>query len=233
MKPESPAPLLKIDQLEGSRFKPIDLELTPGVGVIVHSTDQQALDEFVDLINGLAPRSGGEVLLFGSDPACLGDAARLELRKEAGYTTSGAGLISNLKVWENLVLPLHARGLASSAAEVERLEELLVEAFAVAGFDESWIRSNLGESTDRLSEFQKIICGLVRCHLAEFRLLIGDCLFGGIDSSRAAMVAEMLDWLGSRHPESGLLLVHHGQAPDGAFGLSAWEPIENVSLEVR
>jgi len=233
MKEESSVPLLKLEQLEGSLFLPIDLEVIPGTGVIVHSSDHDATVELIDLINALAPRTGGEVLLFGNDPANLGETAQLELRRDAGYTTTGAGLISNLKVWENVVLPLHARGLASSPKELEQLEEMLVEAFAEAGFNEIWLRANLHESTDRLSEFEKIICGLVRCHLAGFRLLIGDCLFGGIDRSRAARLSKMLDWLGARHPDSGILLLHHGQAPDGAFGLSAWEPIENVSLEIR
>lgn len=233
MKEDTPPPLLKLDQAEGELFLPIDLEVTPGMGVIVHSIDDNALGEFIDVINALSPRTGGEVLFFGSDPAKLGDDARLELRRDAGYTTSGGGLISNLKIWENLVLPLHARGQASTPKEIEQLEEMLTEAFTEAGFDEAWLRANLHESTDRLSEFEKIICGLIRCHLAGFRLLICDCLFGGIDRSRAIRVAKMLDWLGAQHPNSAILLLHHGQAPDGAFGLSAWDPIENVSLEIR
>ncbi|MEP2776877.1 MAG: hypothetical protein ABJQ29_11835 [Luteolibacter sp.] len=229
------APLLKIDQLEGSRFKPLDLEITPGSGVIVHSNDQQALDEFIDLVHGLSPRVGGQVLLFDSDPVELTNAARIKLCRELAYacSNSSAGLISNLKVWENIVLPLQACGLATTPAELDQLEELMLEAFAVAGFDESWVRANLHESPDRLTEFQKIICGLVRCHLTGFRLLLGDCLFRGDDSTRVAEADAMLNWLGERHPDSGLLLVHHGRAPVDVLGLSAWKPIEKVSLEAR
>lgn len=228
-----PTSLLKIDRLEGTRFKPLDLEIMPGSGMIVHSTDQQALDELIDLIHGLTSCTGGTVQLFGSDPAKLNNSSRLNLSRETAYASSGSNFISNLKVWENLILPLQAHGLASSPAELDHLEELIVEAFAFAGFGEPWIRSHFHESTDRLSSFQKIICGLIRCHLVDFRLLLGDCLFGGGDMSRDHKTADMLNWIGDRHPDSGLLLIHHGQAPTEALGLSGWDPVGTVELEVK
>lgn len=227
-----PIPLLKVTRLEGSRFRTVDVEVLPGSGVILHSHDLAAIDEFVDIINGLEPRSGGEVRFLGSDPAELSDSKCIELRQKAAYS-AGSGLISNLKVWENLVLPLQARGLASSAADLSKLEDHLIEAFAVAGLDESWIRANLTEPADRLSEFERNICSLVRSHLTGFDLLIGDGLFEEFDGRHGDIVHEMLDWIGERHPHSGLLLVHRGHPPDRAFGLCAWDPIENVSLEIR
>jgi len=233
MNEETSAPLLSVRHLEGPGFAPVSLEISAGAGVLLHCQEDDALTSFLDIISGLAPAHGGELEWFGENALGLSDAATLKLRRQVGYATGNAGLISNLKVWENILLPQLARGLASTDEEIERLEERLVAILGAAGYHEEWIHDNLRESPDRLTDFEKIACGLARCHLAGFRVLVGDSLFGAVDSVRAARLTALLDWLGGHQPDSGLLLLHQGNKPDGAFGLRIWEPIEIVSLEPR
>lgn len=233
MSESTSVPLLTLRHLEGPWFKPISLEVEAGKGVLVQCPDAQPLDSFIDIVSGLAPPNAGEVKWFGNDLLGIAEPARHKLRHDVAYSTGSAGLISNLKIWENIVLPLQARGLASSDDEIDRLEERLVEVFGAAGYQQDWIGTNLRESTDRLSDFERIVCGVARCYLAGFRLLVADRLFDGIDNVRAARLSILLDWVATRMPDSGVLLLHHGPPLDGAFGLRTWEPVEIVSLEPR
>ena len=229
----SPQPLLRVRHLEGPWFNPVSFDVLPGRGVLVHCADGEALDSLLDIISGLAPPGAGGVEWFGTDPHAVSEAARHKLRQQTGYATAGAGLISNLKIWENIVLPMQARGLASTGAEIEQLEARMVDVFVAAGYHEDWIGMNLRESVDLLDDFERIVCCIARSYLAGFRLLVADGLFGGIDSVRTARLAGLLDWVGARMPDSGLLLLHQGRAGDGAFGLRTWQPVETVSLEPR
>ncbi len=75
------------------------------------------------LLIGLeAPRSG-KIVLFNTDAASISNNELREIRRRIGVVYGSGGLISNLKVWENLILPLNyhqqlnpaeveARGLA-------------------------------------------------------------------------------------------------------------------------
>jgi predicted ABC-type transport system involved in lysophospholipase L1 biosynthesis ATPase subunit len=86
------------------------------------------------------------------------------------------GLVGNLKVWENLVLPIAYRGEA-------RLEEL--EARAEALFRELGVlRERFAELCallpDRLSEFERRLAAFVRAMLAEPQIMIYDGLFDGL-----------------------------------------------------
>ena len=229
----STSPLLAVRHLEGPGFKPVSLTVEPGKGVLLHSPETRALNSFLDIISGLAPAHGGEVEWFGNDLLGISEPARHKLRHDVAYSSGDGGLITNLKIWENIVLPLHARGLASSEAEIEQLEERLIEVLGAAGYQEDWIHTNLQESADRLSDLERIACGVARCFLSGFRVLVADSLYDGIDSVRAARLTALLDWVGTRVPDSGILLLHHGRSIDGAFCLRTWAPVETVSLETR
>ena len=86
------------------------------------------------------------------------------------------GLIGNLKVWENLVLPIAYCGEA-------RLDEL--EARAEGLFRELGVlRERFAELCallpDRLSEFERRLAAFVRAMLAEPEIMVYDGLFDGL-----------------------------------------------------
>ena len=86
------------------------------------------------------------------------------------------GLIGNLKVWENLVLPIAYRGEA-------RLDEL--EARAESLFRELGVlRGRFAELCallpDRLSEFERRLAAFVRAMLAEPEIMVYEGLFDGL-----------------------------------------------------
>lgn len=75
------------------------------------------------LLIGLEKPLSGKIFLFGTDVATISGRELLEARRRIGTAYGSGGLVSNLKAWENLTLPLYyhqqlshdeieARGLA-------------------------------------------------------------------------------------------------------------------------
>jgi len=223
--------VLRLHDLDGQFFEPFCCSIKAGTGAIILSTKLQALSELVDLVSGLEPSLSGTIHLMDvGDPAADPDDWKHRSR-HIGFAAGDADMISNLKVFENLLLPLQTRGNSRSQPPGEELEPQILEAFEAAGLGAEWVHSTLPNSTDNLSRFERIICALVRCHLNGFKLLIGEQLFAELDSHHGARLTGFLDWLGMKHPESGLLLMHQGrQAPDLST-LSSWQPIETLNLD--
>ncbi|MBK1826490.1 hypothetical protein [Haloferula rosea] len=223
--------VLRIRQLDGQLFQPFSCSIQAGTGAIVHGDDPHTFDEFIDLVGGLEPSLTGTIQLAGiGDPAA--DSGDWKARsRHIGYAAGDSGMISNLKVFENLLLPLQADGDPHARLAEEELENSILQAFDAAGFDAAWVHSRLRLSADGLSRFERVICGLVRCHLTGFRLLLGEQIFAELDPSQTGRLIHFLNWLGAMHPDSGILLTClRNQHPD-LSELSAWQPIQTLTLE--
>lgn len=227
MKPE----VLRVEGLAGRHFGEVDFLLRSGEGRVVVSASMVVLNALADAVFGLEAPEKGRSFLLGESLHGIRERLLLEKLRAVGHATADGGLISNLKVWENLLLPLQARGDGVMPA-IEELEASVVEAFSVAGVEEEKVVGMMALTPDRLSAFERIVAALVRCHLAGFELLVCDRLFDGIDHARIERVRALVDWMGKARPESALLvLCHSSQDPGEAFGLSAWKPIDKMRLE--
>lgn len=225
------APVIEVRGMEGEGFGPLDFSVPSGGGVVLSSGSNAVLDELLERLAGLTSSRETSVRIDGG---WLGGRERERLKRleAVGYVAAEGGLLGNLKIWENLLLPQGARPAAARIVDFDELEGRVIEAFAVAGIDEARAIGLMPKTPDRLSRFERVVCALVRCHLAGFRLLVGDRVFDGLDTGRSGRVAALTDWLRGRHEGSALLLLHHSSSvPDEAFGLTAWKPIETLILE--
>src|SRR3989344_1622337 len=85
-------------------------------------------DELFALLAGHAPPEQGWVRLFDTDVYALAEPQRIGLYRRVGAVPEQGGLISNLKAWENILLPAwYHRKLDAVAAE-PRVLALLREA---------------------------------------------------------------------------------------------------------
>ena len=102
-----------------------------------------------------------------------------------GVVAGDGGLIGNLKVWENLVLPVAYRGGAPLAELEARAERL----FREAGILRARFAELCAGLPDRLSAFERRLAVFVRAMLAEPEIMVYDALFDGLaraDAERAA-----------------------------------------------
>ena len=112
------------------------------------------------------------------------------------------GLIGNLKVWENLVLPVEYHGRARAAPlrlpQLRALEARAGQLFGALGIAQQRFVELCGLLPERLTEFERRLAAFVRGMLAEPEIMIYDGLFDGIARNEAHKAARF-DPLFLRH----------------------------------
>jgi predicted ABC-type transport system involved in lysophospholipase L1 biosynthesis ATPase subunit len=100
----------------------------------------------------------------------LGDTAPVAVVAARG------GLIGNLKVWENLVLPIAYRG----EARLDELETRAEKLFRDLGVLRERFAELCALLPERLTEFERRLAAFVRAMLAEPEIMVYDGLFEGL-----------------------------------------------------
>ncbi|MEW6720852.1 MAG: ATP-binding cassette domain-containing protein [Thermodesulfobacteriota bacterium] len=141
-------------------------------------------------IAGLAPLAGGRILLLGEDPAALSRKDACALRSRTAIFHAGGGLISNLKVVENVTLPL----LYHSDEDTEAVWEKAVASLERAGY-----RGNLFELPGRLTSLQRRMVGFARALATDPEIAVYDRLADGLHAEeRDALLRTALAFHGER-----------------------------------
>jgi ABC-type transporter Mla maintaining outer membrane lipid asymmetry ATPase subunit MlaF len=93
------------------------------------------------------------------------------------------GLISNLRVWENIVLPVQYHGIEVAG----RLEENVARLLMQCGLeDEAAVSGLLQRLPDQLSLYEKRLVGFVRAMLMAPELIIYDSILEGLSRKELA-----------------------------------------------
>lgn len=95
------------------------------------------------------------------------------------------GLISNLRVWENIILPVQYHGIEVAGKLDDRVAQLLGQCGLA---DESAISELLLKLPDQLSLYEKRLVGFVRAMLMSPELIIFDALNEGISRKEMPLV---------------------------------------------
>lgn len=102
--------------------------------------------------------------------------ARLNATGQAAVVPPDGGMIGNLKVWENLVLPRAYHG-RPQYAELEARAERIFGEFGITGSGFEELCTGL---PDRLDRFERRLAAFVRAMLAEPEIMVYDSLFEGL-----------------------------------------------------
>jgi phospholipid/cholesterol/gamma-HCH transport system ATP-binding protein len=126
-------------------------------------------------------------MLWGENLYALGESKRLSIFQRIGVVPEGGGLISNLKAWENLMLPAwYHRGVTARAGERE-----VVEIFRRLGEGENDLRRWLGRLPDQLSLPEKRFVAMARAMLMQPEILIYDFTFTGLERETAQRLMDL------------------------------------------
>jgi ABC-type transporter Mla maintaining outer membrane lipid asymmetry ATPase subunit MlaF len=163
------------DFLEG-----FSCDIEVGYSVLVITSREEESTTLTRLITGLTCPSRGSILINGQDLAGLGKAELYALRQQIGVVPSHGGLISNLKLWENITLPLtyHCGGITPEEEKnaLDYLEQL--------GYS-----GNIMALPAHLSPYEKKLTALVRVFIGQPRLaLYSDCIEGPPSVSRNVLI---------------------------------------------
>lgn len=148
----------------------------------------------------------------------LFDHAAATLAGPHGWLAREGGLLANLRVWENCVLPLSYFGHVPSVADEQRFADLLTKVGIAAADHASFTSATIGS----LSPADKRLVSALRAMLIQPKLILVECeWFARLDASLAIPLREMFgavcpnaSWLalGDTPPASEWMFAH---ATDG------------------
>lgn len=136
------------------------------------------------VLTGLTRLDSGKVFIFGKEISSITYAELGEVRKKMGVVLNRGGLVSNLKVWENLMLPLAYHASLSYKDMEEKMMNIL---------------NNLGYNDDLnmlpgpLPTYKKKLLGLARAILTEPELIIYDSVSDGLSPDIRNRVLEAVN----------------------------------------
>ncbi len=133
------------------------------------------------LLAGRQRPEAGKIFFFGEDLFAHAENERLALFRRIGVVPADGGLISNLKAWENLLLPAwYHHGLTA-----EQAEQPVAEIFEQLEAGEAGLKRRMGELPGQLSLYERRVVALARAMLMEPDILIYDFTFAGLERDAA------------------------------------------------
>src|SRR3989338_7774043 len=157
--------MIRLENVTRGAIHDLSLEVAAGQVCRLTVPSRDIKDELFALLAGHAPPDEGRVRLFDTDVYALAEPQRIGLYRRVGMVPEQGGLISNLKAWENILLPAwYHRKLDAAAAD---------------------LRALMGKLPDRLTALERRLVALVRALLPEPEILVYDLLTSGLDAGAA------------------------------------------------
>jgi phospholipid/cholesterol/gamma-HCH transport system ATP-binding protein len=141
----------------------LNLSLAPGMIVQFKTPGEEEARLLLQVITGEKIPESGAVLSDGQPLHTLNRDQLLHVRSTIGIVTSRTGLISNLKVWENITLPLLYHHDSVSPQVAEQATQLL---------EKLGYRSSIWALPGHLSHAERIMVIFVRATISSPRLMI-------------------------------------------------------------
>jgi predicted ABC-type transport system involved in lysophospholipase L1 biosynthesis ATPase subunit len=196
----------------GPVLRDVDLAFGSGERIVVTGTDGTGTSAFMKLLAGLVAPEAGTVSVLGKDLFSK-DGGRAsaddleEVRTSMGLIFSDFSLISNLKVIENVALPMvYHRDLARQAS-LERAGELL----KAAGYD-----GDVWTLPGPLPDYETRVVSVARAVSLSPRLVAAEDILDGLDEKHKVLIADSLLRYHWGDPE-GLLIVTVSDVGDAEY----------------
>ncbi len=180
----------------------VDLEVREGEFVAIIGPSGSGKTTLLALLAGLEPPDEGSVTILGHDLGRLSATERARLRqRRIGIVFQSFGLVSSLRAWENVALPLALAGIGRQ----ERTRRA-IDALAEVGLDGA-----ANARVDELSGGERQRVGIARALVIDPSIILADEPTGSLDEGNGR---EIVDVLAKRVTDRGtaLMLVTHDPA---------------------
>ena len=142
---------------------------------------QEISDLLVRLLLGVSKQDSGTVEVLGVEPAEIPERELSSLRQQIGVVTPSGGLIFNLKVWENIILPMEYH-LRISQQEIGERGEAALRAVGFGGAKY--------ELPGHLSLFEHRLVGQARSFAMQPALMVYNEMLGGLREEDQGRLAD-------------------------------------------
>jgi len=172
--------MIRLENVATACFESTSLEMRSGLVCKLITSSDHEKRVLLDTILAVKRPVSGKVFLFERDIWAVSKRDVLKILRKIGMVWSYGGLISNLKVWENITLPVWYH----TAKRPEDLEGRVVQIFKELGKDVAGL-DYMGKLPGPLPVTEKRLIGVVRAILMEPEIMIYDALLEGLDSEMA------------------------------------------------
>lgn len=162
--------------------------------------------EVLDVATGLSPSSPGEITWFGQDFSGADDAKILRLLRRITVLTRDGGLIENLNIAENILLPWLHRRLGSEAAGMSALSALMEDSPAGRHLG----RAALCKLPHQIGFGDRALAGVLRAHLLQPEAIVACDVIFSLDHNARNRLDESLAGLRSACPGAAWLFIQSG-----------------------
>ena len=147
------------------------LAVSGGRSCIILTETEFEKNLLLRIFTGLTRLDSGKIFIFGKEVSSFSCGELNAVRKRMGIVLNNGGLISNLKVWENIMLPLSYH----SSLSHHDMDEKMLSILGKIGYDD-----DIAALPGPLPVYKKRLAGLARAMLMEPDLIIYDSVFDGL-----------------------------------------------------
>lgn len=189
--------LLQFNQVVLDKDSTLSFSVAAGETCVLKLPTQEAKITVIDLTLAEVAPLEGEILLSGK---------LLEMCKPGiiGWVPATGGLISNLKTWENVTLPLWYHSMIQNAVTEQTVARWLLE----LQFDQQEWEKFMASPAARLSQRERKMAGLLRGLVQAPKLLIVDAgLFDEVDAASVKIWVAVLEKFVRENNDRAVLVV--------------------------
>lgn len=168
--------MIRLENITTEHFQALSFEIKRGSECKVITRSEYENRKLLNVIAGLERPASGRVFLLDKEIYALSEKDSCRLFSMIGVVLKDGGLISNLKVWENIVLPVSYH----TGKRPEDMETKAIQRFNEAGIEIPYLKELMGRLPGPLPVHEKRLIGLIRAMLIEPELMIYDSLFEGL-----------------------------------------------------
>lgn len=157
-------PLLSLDKIGAQGLsRELSLDILPGVSCLFLTSGESESRALMLMMTGQSLPEQGRLGILGHDTAGINHEDLMQLRLSLGVVTGSGGLISNLKLWENITLPLRYHRLENA----EEAEKESLDILARFGLED-----RLMELPGHLSTFERRVVSFARAAAVSPKIMI-------------------------------------------------------------
>ena len=191
------AKLLQVNNVEIDKVSSLTFSLAAGEKCVLEVPSAEAAAAVVDLILGERVSVTGEILL-------LGQSLEISKRGTIGFIPAMGGLISNLKAWENITLPLWYYNGRQRVATEESVARWLLE----LGMDKEEWGKFMASPAASLKPWERKMAGLLRGLVQAPQLILIDAgLFDEVETARLQLWITVLEKFVGEVKDRALLVI--------------------------
>lgn len=179
--------MIRFERVTKGPLRHVSFDLDSGRSAKILFDSEDRKNNLFSLLTGRQRPEAGKITFFGEDLFAHRENERVALFQRIGVVPADGGMISNLKAWENLLLPAwYHRGLTAPEAE-----PLVSKIFEQLDPGESGLKRRLGELPDKLSLYERRAVALARAMLMEPDILIYDFISAGLERDAAQRLMQL------------------------------------------